>query len=59
MSDPGNIIPGSGATSDALNVEGREHSRTAPVIPLGHKSYDGEQKPGRHQTSHTHDNVPR
>jgi formate dehydrogenase iron-sulfur subunit len=39
-----NIIPGSG-TTDSYNIEGRQTPDTRPVIPLGHKSYDGEQKP--------------
>ena len=38
-----NIIPGSG-TRDAMNIEGHETPETRPVIPLGHKTYDGEQK---------------
>ena len=38
-----NVIPGSGGTSDAYDIEGRMTSETRPVIPLGHKTYDGEQ----------------
>ena len=38
------FIPGSG-TTDATNVEGRETPETRPVIPLGHKTYDGEAGP--------------
>jgi formate dehydrogenase iron-sulfur subunit len=38
-----NIIPGSGTTDDAYNIEGRHTSETRPVIPLGQKTYDGEQ----------------
>jgi formate dehydrogenase iron-sulfur subunit len=47
MSEPHPIIPGSGEPhpSDALNVQGGETSQTTPVIPLGHKTYDGEQRP--------------
>jgi formate dehydrogenase iron-sulfur subunit len=37
------VIPGSGGTSDAYDIEGRMTSETRPVIPLGHKTYDGEQ----------------
>ena len=40
-----NVIPGSGGTSDAYNIEALERPETQPIIPLGHKSYDGEQKP--------------
>jgi formate dehydrogenase iron-sulfur subunit len=40
-----NVIPGSGGTSDAYNIEGRTTPETRPVIPLGHKTYDGEQQP--------------
>ncbi len=39
-----NFIPGSG-TTDAMNVEGRETPETRPVIPLGHKTYDGQAGP--------------
>ncbi len=39
-----NIIPGSG-TTDAMNIEGRETPETRPLIPLGHKTYDGQQRP--------------
>jgi formate dehydrogenase iron-sulfur subunit len=39
-----NIIPGSG-TTDSYDIEGRETPATRPIIPLGHKSYDGEQRP--------------
>ena len=38
------VIPGSG-TTDAYRIEGRETPETRPVIPLGQKSYDGEQQP--------------
>jgi formate dehydrogenase iron-sulfur subunit len=38
------IIPGSG-TTDAYRIEGRETPETRPIIPLGQKSYDGEQQP--------------
>ena len=37
------ILPGSGTTDDAYNIEGRHTSETRPVIPLGQKTYDGEQ----------------
>ena len=37
------VIPGSGGTSDAYDIEGRMTSETRPVIPLGHKTYDGEK----------------
>ena len=40
-----NVVPGSGGTSDAYNIERRMTSETRPVIPLGHKTYDGEQQP--------------
>jgi formate dehydrogenase iron-sulfur subunit len=39
-----NILPGSG-TTDAYNIEGIDRPETRPVIPLGQKSYDGEQQP--------------
>jgi formate dehydrogenase iron-sulfur subunit len=39
------IIPGSGGTSDAYNIEGRERPETRPLIPLGQKSYDGDEQP--------------
>ena len=39
-----NFIPGSG-TTDSMNVEGRETPESRPVIPLGHKTYDGEAGP--------------
>jgi formate dehydrogenase iron-sulfur subunit len=39
-----NVIPGSG-TTDPYNIEGRETPETWPIIPLGHKSYDDEQRP--------------
>ena len=39
------IIPGSGGTSDAYNIEGRMTPETRPIIPLGQKSYDGEAQP--------------
>ncbi len=47
MSEYGSIIPGSGDPypSDPLNIEGRETPETRPVIPLGQKSYDGQQQP--------------
>ncbi len=44
MSDSHQIIPGSGGP-DPYNIEGRETPETRPVIPLGQKSYDGEQQP--------------
>ena len=44
MSDSPNIIPGSG-TTDPYNIEGQQTPETRPIIPLGHKSYDAEQKP--------------
>ncbi len=40
-----NVIPGSGGTSDAYNIEGRRTPETRPVIPLGQKTYDGEAQP--------------
>ena len=40
-----NVIPGSGGSSDAYEIEGRKTSETRPVIPLGHKTYDAEQQP--------------
>ena len=39
------LIPGSGGVSDAYNIEGRETPETRPLIPLGQKSYDGDQQP--------------
>ena len=47
MSEYGSIIPGSGDPhpSDPLSIEGRETPETRPVIPLGQKSYDGQQQP--------------
>ncbi len=42
--DERRIIPGSG-TRDPYSIEGRETPETRPVIPLGHKTYDGEQQP--------------
>jgi formate dehydrogenase iron-sulfur subunit len=39
-----NVIPGSG-TTDAYDIEGRTTPETRPVIPLGQKTYDGEQQP--------------
>ena len=42
--DEANVIPGSG-TTDTYNIEGRQTPDTRPIIPLGHKTYDGEQKP--------------
>ncbi len=45
MTDPQHqTIPGSGST-DAYDIEGRERAETRPVIPLGHKSYDGDGEP--------------
>ncbi len=44
MSDSERTIPGSG-TTDPYNIEGRETPETRPVIPLGQKSYDGDQQP--------------
>jgi formate dehydrogenase iron-sulfur subunit len=37
-----NFLPGSG-TTDAYNIEGINRPETRPVIPLGQKSYGGEQ----------------
>jgi formate dehydrogenase iron-sulfur subunit len=47
VSEYGSIIPGSGDPHpyDSLNIEGRETPETRPVIPLGQKSYDGQQQP--------------
>ena len=48
MSDSRNVIPGSGREprgADPYNTEGRVVEDTRPVIPLGHKSYDGEEQP--------------
>jgi len=39
-----NILPGSG-TTDAYNIEAVDRPETRPIIPLGHKSYDGERQP--------------
>jgi formate dehydrogenase iron-sulfur subunit len=39
-----NVIPSSGGTSDAYNIEGRETPESRPVVPLGQKSY-GEEQP--------------
>jgi formate dehydrogenase iron-sulfur subunit len=39
-----NAIPGSG-TTDAYNIEGVDRPQTRPVIPLGQKTYDGDEKP--------------
>jgi formate dehydrogenase iron-sulfur subunit len=39
------ILPGSGTTDEAYNIEGIDRPETRPVIPLGQKSYDGEQQP--------------
>jgi formate dehydrogenase iron-sulfur subunit len=39
-----NVIPGS-RTTDAYDIEGRTTPETRPVIPLGQKTYDGEQQP--------------
>jgi formate dehydrogenase iron-sulfur subunit len=39
-----NVTPGSGMT-DAYNIEGYTTPETRPVIPLGQKAYDGEQRP--------------
>ena len=44
MSDSHQITPGSGGP-DPYNIESRETPETRPVIPLGQKSYDGEQQP--------------
>ncbi len=41
-----NVIPGSG-TTDAMNIEGRETPETRPVIPLGHKTYGGDEQQPR------------
>ena len=45
MSENGAIIPGAGDPHpyDSLNIEGKETPETRPVIPLGQKSYDGQQ----------------
>ncbi len=50
MSAENPIIPGSAETpgtgaTDTYNVEGHETPATKPVIPLGHKSYDGDAQP--------------
>ena len=39
-----NVLPGSG-TTDAFNIEGHTTPETRPVIPLGQKTYDGDQQP--------------
>ncbi len=44
MSDSHQITPGSGGP-DPDNIEGRKTPETRPVIPLGQKSYDGDQQP--------------
>ena len=44
MSDSREVIPGSGG-ADPYNIEGRQTPETRPVIPLGQKSYDGQQRP--------------
>ena len=44
MSETRDIIPGSG-TTDPYNIPGHETPATRPVIPLGQKTYDGDQKP--------------
>ena len=44
MSDSRQVIPGSG-DADPYNIEGRQTPETQPVIPLGQKSYDGQQRP--------------
>ena len=38
-----NVLPGSG-TTDAYNIEGVDRPETRPVIPLGHKTYDGDEQ---------------
>src|SRR5215211_803939 len=40
------VIPGSGHTPDAYDIEGRDRAQTRPVIPLGQKSYDGQPRMG-------------
>jgi formate dehydrogenase iron-sulfur subunit len=45
VSDARNVLPGSGDRTDAYNIEGHQRPETRPVIPLGHKTYDGEQRP--------------
>ena len=42
--DEHRILPASG-TADAYNIEGRETRESRPVVPLGQKSYDGDQQP--------------
>jgi len=44
LSDSRDVIPGSGG-ADPYNIEGRQTPETRPVIPLGQKSYDGQQRP--------------
>ncbi len=44
MSDSQRVIPGSG-TTDSYNIEGVDRPETRPLIPLGQKSYDGDEKP--------------
>ena len=39
-----NVLPGPG-TTDAYNIGGIDRPETRPIIPLGHKTYDGEQQP--------------
>lgn len=38
------LIPGSG-TTDPYDIRGQDRPETRPVIPLGQKSYDGDEQP--------------